>query len=234
MPLRQMGVAPRRGNLPLLVSSLVDASLDVDKYALALAERLVGTAFYDRSDYANAAYHLARAQAGVEVDARATRLPLYMSYYFGGAWDLAADVGWAILRDGRTAGGHWEAIGHWAVGRIKAARGQVIDAREHFDRAYVLFKEAGDERSAAVTMGRIADILQARGQLDEALRIRKEEELLTACAWATTTASWERRWRKRAIHRSGSTPRTTDNAEWWRRRDRSRHASSADALTALA
>ena len=29
----------------------------------------------------------------------------------------------------------------------------------------------------AVTMGRIADILQARGQLDEALRIRRGEEL---------------------------------------------------------
>ncbi len=32
-------------------------------------------------------------------------------------------------------------------------------------------------RSRAVTMGKIADILQARGELDEALRIRKEEEL---------------------------------------------------------
>jgi hypothetical protein len=32
-------------------------------------------------------------------------------------------------------------------------------------------------RSAAVTRGQIADILQARGQLDEALRIRTEEQL---------------------------------------------------------
>ena len=32
-------------------------------------------------------------------------------------------------------------------------------------------------RSKAVTQGKIADILQARGQLDEALRIREEEEL---------------------------------------------------------
>ena len=32
-------------------------------------------------------------------------------------------------------------------------------------------------RSRAVTMGEIADILQARGQLDEALMIRNEEEL---------------------------------------------------------
>ncbi len=34
-------------------------------------------------------------------------------------------------------------------------------------------------RSWAVTLGQIADVLQARGQLDEALRIRQEEELPT-------------------------------------------------------
>src|SRR5262249_41509144 len=35
----------------------------------------------------------------------------------------------------------------------------------------------GDVRSRAVTLGQVADILQARGELDEALRIRREEEL---------------------------------------------------------
>ena len=38
-------------------------------------------------------------------------------------------------------------------------------------------RRLGDARSRAVTMGQIADILQARGQLDEALKIRNEEEL---------------------------------------------------------
>ena len=40
-----------------------------------------------------------------------------------------------------------------------------------------VFERLGDVRSRAVTMGQIADILQARGELDEALRIRREEEL---------------------------------------------------------
>ena len=40
-----------------------------------------------------------------------------------------------------------------------------------------MFESLGDVRSRAVTMGKIADILQARGQLDEALKIRNEEEL---------------------------------------------------------
>jgi len=43
--------------------------------------------------------------------------------------------------------------------------------------AAALFKEVGHEESYAGTMGRIADILTACGDLDEALRIRTEEEL---------------------------------------------------------
>jgi hypothetical protein len=37
--------------------------------------------------------------------------------------------------------------------------------------------EAKDERSWAIVQGKIADILYAKGELDEAMRIRKEEEL---------------------------------------------------------
>ena len=40
-----------------------------------------------------------------------------------------------------------------------------------------LLNSLGDVRSKAVTMGKIADIMQARGELDEALRIRREESL---------------------------------------------------------
>ncbi|HTW69362.1 MAG TPA: hypothetical protein VME47_05700, partial [Acetobacteraceae bacterium] len=40
-----------------------------------------------------------------------------------------------------------------------------------------VYERLGDVPSRAVTMGQIADILQARGALDEALRIHREEEL---------------------------------------------------------
>ncbi|MFO1118684.1 MAG: hypothetical protein U1E38_00620 [Rhodospirillales bacterium] len=40
-----------------------------------------------------------------------------------------------------------------------------------------VYERLGDVRERAVTMGKIADILQARGQLDDALRIRTEEQL---------------------------------------------------------
>jgi tetratricopeptide (TPR) repeat protein len=44
-------------------------------------------------------------------------------------------------------------------------------------RAAETFAVSGDVYERAVTMGQIADIHQARGELDEALRIRREEEL---------------------------------------------------------
>ncbi len=40
-----------------------------------------------------------------------------------------------------------------------------------------VYEKLGDVRAKAVTMGKIADILQARGQLDEALNIRENHEL---------------------------------------------------------
>ncbi|BBK40815.1 hypothetical protein STVA_08350 [Allostella vacuolata] len=43
--------------------------------------------------------------------------------------------------------------------------------------ARTVFTAAGDDRAAAICAGRIADILHDRGQLDEALRIRTEEEI---------------------------------------------------------
>jgi hypothetical protein len=40
-----------------------------------------------------------------------------------------------------------------------------------------VYERLGNAREAAVTKGRIADILRIRGDLDGALRIRREEEL---------------------------------------------------------
>ena len=60
------------------------------------------------------------------------------------------------------------------MGDLAASLGRVAEAESAYRAAVAA---ATDERSRAVTMGRIADILQARGALDEALRIRREEEL---------------------------------------------------------
>ncbi|MDI1447224.1 hypothetical protein [Polyangium sp. 6x1] len=62
-------------------------------------------------------------------------------------------------------------------GRLAWLRGEPEQALAQLDAARKVFEERGDERSRAVVMGQLADILQARGELDEALRIRREEEL---------------------------------------------------------
>ncbi|MBI3270879.1 MAG: tetratricopeptide repeat protein [Planctomycetes bacterium] len=73
----------------------------------------------------------------------------------------------------------------------KAARGRLLvkaaaawHMRGESDRASValraalaIWEELQDDRSRALTQRRIADILELRGEIDEALRIRREEEL---------------------------------------------------------
>jgi len=45
------------------------------------------------------------------------------------------------------------------------------------ERALRIYQAANNRRGAAVALGRIADVLQARGELDDALRIRRERQL---------------------------------------------------------
>ena len=60
------------------------------------------------------------------------------------------------------------------LGDLAASLGRVAEAESAYRAAAAA---AADEHSRTVAMGKIADILQARGALDEALRIRREEEL---------------------------------------------------------
>ncbi|MEV6499322.1 CHAT domain-containing protein [Streptomyces prunicolor] len=56
-------------------------------------------------------------------------------------------------------------------------RGEIDQAEELLHQARQLFTDAGDTRSVAVTWGKIADIFERRGEVDEALRIRREVTL---------------------------------------------------------
>jgi tetratricopeptide (TPR) repeat protein len=55
--------------------------------------------------------------------------------------------------------------------------GRMDEAEATLREALGLAETGGDERGRALTLGQIADILEMRGELDEALRIRKDEEL---------------------------------------------------------
>ena len=60
------------------------------------------------------------------------------------------------------------------MGDLAASLGQIADAELAYRDAALA---AADEHTRAIAAGRIADILQARGDLDGALRIRREEVL---------------------------------------------------------
>ncbi|MFE7077208.1 CHAT domain-containing protein, partial [Streptomyces sp. NPDC057620] len=56
-------------------------------------------------------------------------------------------------------------------------RGEIDQAEDLLHQARQLFTDTGDTREAAITWGQIADILQQRGEVEEALRIRQEVTL---------------------------------------------------------
>ena len=55
--------------------------------------------------------------------------------------------------------------------------GDLVEAERLLNEVKRHFEKLGYMRERAVTLGKIADILQARGEFDEALRIRREEVL---------------------------------------------------------
>ena len=63
------------------------------------------------------------------------------------------------------------------LGDLRRSLGEVVEAEDAYSRAQDALSNMDDRRRQAITRGRIADLLEARGQLDEALRIRTEEEL---------------------------------------------------------
>ena len=100
--------------------------------------------------------------------------PLSSELEDGGRYKELADALGANPRQGEQA----------SRGRLLARaadawllRGQPDSAMEVLEEAERVFKDIDDVRSRAVTMGKIADIFERRGKLDEALRIRREEQL---------------------------------------------------------
>ena len=63
------------------------------------------------------------------------------------------------------------------LGDLKRSLGDMVEAEASYRNARSALSGLDDRRLVAITEGRIADILEARGELDEALRIRTEEEL---------------------------------------------------------
>jgi hypothetical protein len=64
------------------------------------------------------------------------------------------------------------------LGRLLFSLGDLDEALAHWRGVQLpLYPRLGDARGQAITMGKIADVLQVRGQLDDALLIYQEEEL---------------------------------------------------------
>jgi tetratricopeptide (TPR) repeat protein len=88
---------------------------------------------------------------------------------------LAAPVRPPISRDPKSE------LSHASLNIRRAERlirtGQIAEAEALTRNSIALFDAAGDDGLTAIASGQIADILTRRGELDEALRIRREQQL---------------------------------------------------------
>src|SRR5262249_44714506 len=64
-----------------------------------------------------------------------------------------------------------------SLGQRLVREGDPDGAEQRFGEAARLLAGTAHEREYAIALGERADVLQARGELDEALRIRRQEEL---------------------------------------------------------
>ncbi len=88
------------------------------------------------------------------------------------AWETYCERSLAVIEDPAVRSHLLWTLGNvaWRAGNLSRAR-SAAEEQEATDRA------RGAERDAAFAAGLRADILQQRGETDEALRIRREEEL---------------------------------------------------------
>ncbi|WP_437756197.1 tetratricopeptide repeat protein [Sorangium sp. So ce1389] len=63
------------------------------------------------------------------------------------------------------------------LARAAARLGRPEEAEQLLRESIHLYEQLGNIRGRAAALGQLADVLQARGELDEALRIRQQEEL---------------------------------------------------------
>ncbi len=80
----------------------------------------------------------------------------------------------------------------WTLTQVAHRAGDISRAADAAGKKLSLDRERGDERGAALAVSALADILEARGELDEALRILREQQLPAylrlgdICEWAAT------------------------------------------------
>jgi tetratricopeptide (TPR) repeat protein/calcineurin-like phosphoesterase family protein len=88
------------------------------------------------------------------------------------AWLTFCERGLAISDDPAVRSNYL-----WTLGNVAHSAGELDRALQAAKDNAALDADRGAERGAALAWGNIADILEARGELDEALRIRREESL---------------------------------------------------------
>jgi tetratricopeptide (TPR) repeat protein len=96
------------------------------------------------------------------------------------AWDFATSRGpvepWLAAAQ-RVRRGSATCAVLWALCQLASRAGELQTAFDAATEMVRLAQAAGEDRDRALALGKIADVLVTRGELDEALRIRRKEQL---------------------------------------------------------
>jgi tetratricopeptide (TPR) repeat protein len=158
---------------------------EVSRRVQGLASYLAGWMYFTyfenvvTGSYRQAAVHFEAAlEHGDAIDARNARVWLFYCRERTGDWVNAEQLARAVEQEGEAEKDVWQrALGLYLRAQMEASTGRLDDARQHAEQAARLFSEQGDSRMRAVAIGKVADVHTARGEFDEALRIRSEEQL---------------------------------------------------------
>lgn len=152
----------------------------VDQSIRGLASWLAGLAYYEAQAYQDAAYYLEQIplEADLQWEWLGAQGKLFRCYEVLGDWTKAEAAARLRIDHGVFIKQDWvEARGRVDLAENLYDRGLYDEALLQAELAKGLAKADGDMGSVAYAWGIIGNILYRRGALDEAMRIRREEQL---------------------------------------------------------
>lgn len=152
----------------------------VDQSIHGLASWLAGLGYFEAQAYKDAAYHLEQVPLDVDLvgEWMVAQNLLFSCYDAMGDWDKAEKVSLLLIELGKAIEvAEYEAQARVMLARILYNRRSYDESLEQAEQARGLAEVDGDTRTVADAWGQVGDILHDRGELDEALRIRKEKQL---------------------------------------------------------
>jgi tetratricopeptide (TPR) repeat protein len=144
----------------------------------ATAAELAGILHYQQQRWALAAHHFARIPLNRQDVQHNPLTLLFQCHHHLEEWDRAEAVARTMIELGTSQKDrNLEGDGRFNLALVASSRRRFDEALREYALARELAETAGADSKVAVSWGATADVLHARGQIDEALEIRRTKQL---------------------------------------------------------